>query len=68
MKYDGSISELPAFVFEQEGQQVLHPCGEFLLSEQQLMSIRAQGIVPFVSFRNKNAIRLFGDEVTAVNV
>ena len=68
VKYDGSISELPAFVFEQEDQQVLHPCGEFLLSEQQLMAIRAQGIVPFVSFRNKNAIRLFGDEVTAVNV
>lgn len=68
IKYDGTIGELPAFVFELEEQQTLHPCGELLLSEQQLMAISAQGIVPFVSFRNNNSIRLFGDEISAVNV
>lgn len=66
--FDGQITELPAFVFTQEDEQKLYPCSEYLLSEQQLISIRQQGISPFASFRNKNAIRLFGDEIRAVNI
>ena len=67
VSYDTQLTELPAFVYEEDGEQKLYPCGECLLSEQQLIDIRNQGISPFVSFRNKNSIRLFGDEIKAVN-
>jgi len=65
--FDANITERPAFVYTQGEDQKLHPCGEYLLSEQQLIDIRKQGICPFASFRNKNSIRLFGDEIRAVN-
>jgi predicted component of type VI protein secretion system len=65
--FDAHITELPAFVYAEGDEQKLHACGEYLLSEQQLIDIRSQGISPFVSFRNKNSIRLFGDEIRAVN-
>jgi type VI secretion system protein ImpC len=65
--FDKHITELPAFVYVQDDEQKLHACGEYLLSEQQLIDIRKQGISPFASFRNKNCIRLFGDGIRAVN-
>jgi type VI secretion system protein ImpC len=65
--FDANITELPAFVYTAGDEQKLHACGEYLLSEQQLIDIRKQGISPFASFRNKNCIRLFGDEIRAVN-
>jgi type VI secretion system protein ImpC len=67
VSFDTHITELPAFVFTQGDEQKLHACGEYLLSEQQLIDIRKQGISPFASFRNKNCIYLFGDEIRAVN-
>jgi predicted component of type VI protein secretion system len=65
--FDANITERPAFVYRQGDEQKLHACGEYLLSEQQLIDIRKQGISPFASFRNKNSIRLFADEIRAVN-
>jgi type VI secretion system protein ImpC len=65
--FDPQITELPAFAYTLDNEQKLHPCGEYLLSERQLIDIRKQGITPFASFRNKNCIRLFGDEIMAVS-
>jgi predicted component of type VI protein secretion system len=65
--FDAHITELPAFVYAQGDEQKLHACGEYLLSEQQLMDIQKQGISPFASFRNRNCMRLFGDKIRAVN-
>ncbi|MBL4630655.1 MAG: type VI secretion system contractile sheath large subunit [Paraglaciecola sp.] len=65
--YDTHITERSAFVYEEDDEQKLYPCAEYLLSEQQLIDIRKKGISPFASYRNKNNIRLFGDEVKAVN-
>ncbi|WP_338027190.1 type VI secretion system contractile sheath domain-containing protein [Colwellia maritima] len=66
-KADTHITDLPAFVYTDNGEQKLHPCGEALLSEQQLIQINKQGIMVFVSYRNKNSIRLFSNEIHAVN-
>jgi type VI secretion system protein ImpC len=66
--FDAHITDLPAFVYAQDDEQKLHACGEYLLSEQQLIDMRKQGISPFASFRNKNCIRLFGDEIRAVHI
>ena len=51
--FDTHITELPAFVYEQEGEPKLHACGEYLLSEKQLMHIQMLGVNVFASFRNK---------------
>lgn len=67
MMVDMNITELPAFVFIEDDEKVLKPCAEFLLTEESLISIKAQGIMPFASYRNKNCIRLFSDEIHAVN-
>ncbi|WP_339719574.1 type VI secretion system contractile sheath large subunit [uncultured Paraglaciecola sp.] len=67
VSYDAHITELPAFVYAQGDEQKLHACGEYLLSEQQLMDIQKQGISPFASFRNRNCIRLYGDKIKAVS-
>jgi type VI secretion system protein ImpC len=66
--HDNSITELPAFVYIDGDEKKLHPCGEILLSESQLNTINSQGIMGFVSFRNKNCIRLFGDDIRAANI
>ena len=65
---DSYINELPAFVYFDDDEKKLHPCGEVLLSEPQLIQIRSQGIMTFASYRNKNAIRLFSNQITAINV
>lgn len=65
--WDPHITELPAFVYGVDNEKKLHPCAEYLLSDQQLTQIRNQGVSPFASFRNKNCIRLFGDKIRAVN-
>lgn len=64
---DTHIVDLPAFVYSEDDEQKLHPCGELLLSEQQLIHINKQGIMVFVSYRNQNSIRLFSNEIHAVN-
>jgi len=64
---DTNITELPAFVYMEDDENKLQACGEFLLSEQELISIQKQGVMVFVSYRNKNCIRLFGDGIRAVN-
>jgi len=64
---DISITELPAFVYAEGDEKKLQSCGEFLLSEQELINIHKQGIMVFASYRNKNCIRLFGDGIRAVN-
>jgi type VI secretion system protein ImpC len=67
VNFDTNITELPAFVYSDDDEQKLQPCGEFLLSEQQLINIRNKGLMVFTSYRNKNCIRLFGDGIYAVN-
>ena len=64
---DTTITELPAFVYVQDDENKLQACGEFLLSEQELINIQKQGIMAFASYRNKNCIRLFGSGIRAVN-
>ncbi|MGV2873931.1 type VI secretion system contractile sheath domain-containing protein [Colwellia sp. E150_009] len=67
LKTETHITDLPAFIYIEDNEKKLHPCSEFLLSEQQLIHINKQGIMVFASYRNKNSIRLFSDEIHAVN-
>lgn len=52
------ITDLPALVYEEDSEKQLQACAELYLSEIAAESILDKGIMPLVSFRNRNAARL----------
>lgn len=52
------LADLPAVTYNVDGQSQLQPCGECLLAERAAESLLADGLIPVMSFRNRNAIRL----------
>ena len=52
------IGGLPAYSYELDGEQKLMPCAELLLPERSAEAILELGIMPIVSFRNRDMARL----------
>jgi len=52
------IGGLPAYSYELDGEQKLMPCAELLLPERSAEAILERGIMPIVSFRNRDMARL----------
>lgn len=52
------LEDLPAFVFEVDQEQKLIPCAETWLSEATGDAILNRGIMPFLSYKNRNSARL----------
>jgi type VI secretion system protein ImpC len=52
------IADLPAYTYRDAGETKMLPCGGVLLSERAAESIMARGIMPLMSYRNRNAVRL----------
>lgn len=52
------IGGLPAYSYETDGEQKLMPCAELLLPERSAEAILGLGIMPIVSFRNRDMARL----------
>ena len=52
------IGGLPAYSYETDGEQKLKPCAELLLPERSAEAILGLGIMPIVSFRNRDMARL----------
>ncbi len=52
------IDGLPAYSYEVDGEQKLMPCAELLLPERSAEAILCLGLMPIVSFRNRNMARL----------
>jgi type VI secretion system protein ImpC len=52
------ISGLPAHVYKVDGESYLKPCGEALLGEQAAEAILDRGMMPFISMKGSDAIRL----------
>ncbi|MCA9131660.1 MAG: type VI secretion system contractile sheath large subunit [Planctomycetales bacterium] len=52
------LGELPAVTFTVDGEVQLKACAEAYLSERQAESLLAAGIMPLLSFKNRNAIRV----------
>ncbi len=50
--------ELPAHTFDEEGEAKMQACAEVYLSEQAAGKILDRGIMPLLSYRNRNAVRL----------
>jgi type VI secretion system protein ImpC len=52
------IDELPAYIIKQHGESMLQPCAEVCLSDKAMGNILNQGIMPFISHRSRNIVRL----------
>lgn len=61
------INNLPSFVYTEDDEQKLKACAEHYLSEQQLNQLVTQGIMPFISFHNRNSVRLYSGQMVAIN-
>ena len=49
---------LPAHVYREDGEARQQPCAEVLLSESMGEAILMRGIMPLLSYRNRDAARL----------
>lgn len=54
------IDDLPAHVREVDGERRLQPCAEVLLPLSAGEEILRRGVMPWLSFANRNAVRLIG--------
>jgi type VI secretion system protein ImpC len=52
------VGDLPAHVYEQGGEKRLQACAEVLLTERAATAILDRGIMPFLSFKGRNLVRL----------
>lgn len=52
------ITDLPSFIVEHDGERVQQACAEAYLSEGAWQALLAQGVMPLLSHRQRNAVRL----------
>jgi type VI secretion system protein ImpC len=52
------ISGLPAHIYKADGESHMKPCGEALLGEEATEAMLDRGLMPFISMRGSDAIRL----------
>jgi len=52
------LDGLPALTIRVDGEIQLYPCGEVYLVERAVDELLDRGLMPLVSFRNRNALRL----------
>lgn len=52
------VPNLPAFTFKEDGEMKLMPCAEVFLTERAAETMLDRGVMPLVSYRNRNAARL----------
>jgi predicted component of type VI protein secretion system len=54
------FSDIPVFSFERDGEKILQPGTEIVLTESQANGIFAAGIMPLIGYRQMRGIRLIG--------
>jgi type VI secretion system protein ImpC len=52
------IDDMPAHVFEDDGEKRLQPCAEAALTERAGETMVEAGLIPLLSYKNRNAIRV----------
>jgi type VI secretion system protein ImpC len=52
------VEDLPAHTFDDDGEKRLQACAEANLSERAGQALLERGIIPLLSYRNRNAIRV----------
>jgi type VI secretion system protein ImpC len=54
------IDDLPVHVYESEGESVVKPCAEVLLTDRAAEIVAGKGCIPLVSLVNQGTVRLVG--------
>lgn len=52
------VEDLPAHVYEEDGERVMQPGTEVLLSERAMNVVLARGLMPVLGHRRRNVVRL----------
>ena len=52
------LDELPSHIYEEDGEKCLQACAEAHLSERAAHAILDAGLMPLVSYKNRNALRV----------
>ncbi len=56
---NAGISGLPLFLVTEDGERKLTPCGEVLLTERLTENLLALGLMPLVTVRDRDIVRLY---------
>jgi type VI secretion system protein ImpC len=54
----GEFGDLPVHKFKEDGETKVKPCGEAWLSERAAQAMLSKGLMPVLSVRGRNAVRL----------
>lgn len=60
------ISGLPVVIVDEDGDQLAQPCGEIIVGQREAEALGALGIMPLLSIRGRDAIRLAGFRTLAL--
>jgi type VI secretion system protein ImpC len=52
------VDDLPAHTYEEDGEKRLQPCAETLLTENAGQALLERGLIPLLSYKNRNAVRV----------
>ena len=52
------VADLPAHTFDQDGEKRMQACAETYLSERAGQALIERGVMPLLSYANRNAVRV----------
>lgn len=53
------LGDLPWHVYEFQGEKIMTPCAEVVMSEHSAEAIENQGVMPVMSYKDRNSVRLW---------
>lgn len=56
--FQTNVDNMPMPLFQEDGETITKPCAEIVLTESMLDAILEQGLMPLISFRNSDKVRL----------
>jgi type VI secretion system protein ImpC len=54
------IADLPAFVYKKDGETVMKPCAEVLMTESQAEALMERGLIPLLSMKDSDRVHVAG--------
>jgi len=57
---DLNLDNLPAHTYKKDSEWIMTPCGEFFMTETQVLALIDRGLMPLVSYKDRPLVRLAG--------
>jgi hypothetical protein len=57
---DLNLDHLPAHTYKKDSEWLMTPCGEFFMTETQVLALIDRGLMPLVSYKDRPLVRLAG--------